>query len=175
MPSCLFLSHSATREAWVNPNVVLNDSFFLFTSSGMHCACRHQTAHKLKSHIYTAPNTLTLHLKRFRPECTKLSGCISFPADLDLAPYMSPDSPDLQLPILTNAECDEDLSYKLYAVLLQHSSQLDTGGYCTYIIDSSGWLRQLVRTCFALLLHTVTNSTRACLSQACLYLMLNYA
>lgn len=111
----------------------------------MHCECSHQTAHKLKSHIYTAPNTLTLHLQRFRPDCPKGSGYISFPADLDLAPYMSPDSPDLQL--MTNAECDQDLSYKLYAVLAQHSSQFDGEGYHTFVIDSGGWLRQMFPTC----------------------------
>jgi len=121
---------------------------------------RKQTAHK-SLHIHTAPNTLTLHLKRFRPDFVKLTGHIAFPLTLNLAPFLSPDSPE-QAP--QSAFCQEPaacsdqqpafpqkaasfaqkglafreqrVTYRLIGVLVHKGSWSSAGHYFSYVLDS---------------------------------------
>ncbi|KAL0052000.1 hypothetical protein WJX82_006322 [Trebouxia sp. C0006] len=127
---------------------------------------RKQTAHK-SLHIHTAPNTLTLHLKRFRPDFVKLTGHIAFPLTLNLTPFLSPDSPE-QAP--QSAFCQEPaacphqqpafsqraagfaqkgpafreqrVTYRLIGVLVHKGSWSSAGHYFSYVLDSDGqwWL-----------------------------------
>ena len=92
--------------------------------------CRKQRAHK-SLHIHTGPNTLTLHLKRFRPDFIKLTGHIAFPLKLDLSPYLSPDSPDLP-PQTTGRR----VMYRLIAVLIHTGAWSCAGHYFAYVLDS---------------------------------------
>ena len=121
---------------------------------------RKQTAHK-SLHIHTAPNTLTLHLKRFRPDFVKLTGHIAFPLTLNLTPFLSPDSPE-QAP--QSAFCQEPaacphqqpafsqraagfaqkgpafreqrVTYRLIGVLVHKGSWSSAGHYFSYVLDS---------------------------------------
>lgn len=70
---------------FIKPEVLSGDNAY-------HCdwCNRKQTAHK-SLHIHMPPNTLTIHLKRFRPDFVKLTGHIAFPLHLNLAPFLSPD------------------------------------------------------------------------------------
>lgn len=94
--------------------------------------CRKQLAHK-SLHIHTAPNTLILHLKRFRPDFVKLTGHIAFPLKLDLAPYLSPDSPDMQHKPVANGR---SLLYRLTGVLVHTGAWSSAGHYFAYVLDA---------------------------------------
>ncbi|KAL0027120.1 hypothetical protein WJX79_007555 [Trebouxia sp. C0005] len=127
---------------------------------------RKQTAHK-SLHIHTAPNTLTLHLKRFRPDFIKLTGHIAFPLTLNLAPFLSPDSPEQaphsaksqepaacphQQPAFPpratgfaqkgHAFSAQRVTYRLIGVLVHKGSWSSAGHYFSYVLDSEGqwWL-----------------------------------
>lgn len=96
--------------------------------------CRNQTAHK-SIHIHTAPNTLTLHLKRFRPDFIKLTGHMSFQTCLNLAPFLSPDSPDLpSAPALPDGK--KSVAYKLIGVLVHQGNWSSAGHYYSYVLDA---------------------------------------
>lgn len=98
--------------------------------------CRNQTAHK-SLHIHTAPNTLTLHLKRFRPDFIKLTGHMTFQTCLNLAPFLSPDSPDLpSAPALPNGK--KSVAYKLIGVLVHQGNWSSAGHYYAYVLDACG-------------------------------------
>jgi len=121
---------------------------------------RKQTAHK-SLHIHTAPNTLTLHLKRFRPDFVKLTGHIAFPLTLNLAPFLSPDSPEQaphsafcqepaacphQQPAFPqkatgfaqngHAFAEQRVTYRLIGVLVHKGSWSSAGHYFSYVLDS---------------------------------------
>lgn len=129
-------------------------------SHGVVCLGRKQTAHK-SLHIHTAPNTLTLHLKRFRPDFIKLTGHIAFPLTLNLAPFLSPDSPEQaphsaksqepaacphQQPAFPpratgfaqkgHAFSAQRVTYRLIGVLVHKGSWSSAGHYFSYVLDS---------------------------------------
>lgn len=126
--------------------------------------CRKQTAHK-SLHIHTAPNTLTLHLKRFRPDFVKLTGHIAFPLQLNLAPFLSPDSPDGpegQPPFQRQQhafpqqeaafqpqqpDCSQRrVSYRLIGVLVHTGSWSSAGHYFSCVLDSGELFSVLKQT-----------------------------
>lgn len=131
---------------------------------------RKQTAHN-SLHIHTAPNTLTLHLKRFRPDFVKLTGHIAFPLTLNLAPFLSPDSPEQaphsafsqepatcphQQPAFPHratgfaqkghAFSEQRVTYRLIGVLVHKGSWSSAGHYFSYVLDS-GELPPLLLRC----------------------------
>ncbi|DBA87946.1 TPA: Ubiquitin carboxyl-terminal hydrolase 24, variant 2 [Trebouxia sp. C0004] len=146
---------------FVQPEVMSGENAY-------HCdwCQRKQTAHK-SLHIHTAPNTLTLHLKRFRPDFVKLTGHIAFPLTLNLAPFLSPDSPEKaphsafcqepaacphQQPAFPqratgfaqkgHAFSEQRVTYRLIGVLVHKGSWSSAGHYFSYVLDSAGqwWL-----------------------------------
>jgi len=78
--------------------------------------------------IFSPPATLTLHLKRFQQTlsgCKKLNKHVSFPFELDLAPFCS--STSLAMPSVNINS--NNINYSLYGVV-EHSGGL-TGGHYT--------------------------------------------
>ncbi len=147
---------------------------------------RKQTAHK-SLHIYTAPNTLTLHLKRFRPDFVKLTGHIAFPLTLNLAPFLSPDSPELipnstfcqepaayphQQPAFHqratgfaqkgHAFREQRVTYRLIGVLVHKGSWSSAGHYFSYVLDSGEIPPVLVDVVKAILAAFLAIITASC-------------
>ena len=144
------------------------------------CVFRKQTAHK-SLHIHTAPNTLTLHLKRFRPDFVKLTGHIAFPLTLNLAPFLSPDSPEAQPapafpqgqaafrqqgPALAQkgpAFSQPNMTYRLIGVLVHKGSWSSAGHYFSYVLDSGELLLQTaLRTDMLLSMHLSVHTCECC-------------
>lgn len=82
-------------------------------------------------HIFCPPAILTLHFKRFQQTlsgCRKINKDITFPLELDLAPFCS--STSVATP--TIAPGHHSLMYRLYGVV-EHSGRLSGGHYTAFV------------------------------------------
>merc|ERR1719414_2219247 len=85
--------------------------------------------------IFSPPAILTIHLKRFQQTlsgCKKLNKHVSFPLELDLAPFCSATS--LAMPSVDIS--NKSIKYRLYGVV-EHSGGLSGGHYTACVRASS--------------------------------------
>jgi ubiquitin C-terminal hydrolase len=117
-------------------------------------ACRKKVIASKRLNVRTAPNSLTIHLKRF-DGMRKDRSAVRYPAVLDLAPYMVPATPPSRgkeprkVPnsVATAAgvaagaaivEFGQALLYDLVAVLVHDGGGTRSGHYFSYVKGSNG-------------------------------------
>lgn len=96
-----------------------------------HCRIPQQGTVQLR--LWTLPDILIIHLKRFRQVAQhrhKLSTLVRFPLrGLDMAPHLAPGGGRWQHPLRPPRSCPPDALYDLYAVCNHHGSM--QGGHYT--------------------------------------------
>uniref|UniRef100_G1MVR0 ubiquitinyl hydrolase 1 n=1 Tax=Meleagris gallopavo TaxID=9103 RepID=G1MVR0_MELGA len=101
-----------------------------------HCRVLQQGTVQLR--LWTLPDILIIHLKRFRQVAQrrhKLSTLVRFPLrGLDMAPHLAPGGDDGSTPAPTRS-CPPDALYDLYAVCNHHGS-MQGGHYTAYCCNS---------------------------------------
>ncbi|KAG1458479.1 hypothetical protein G6F56_006393 [Rhizopus delemar] len=104
-------------------------------SNGYNCgSCKNKVIATKKMTVEELPKRLVIHLKRFafdlkRCAMRKVHNHVSFPAKLNMAPYLSPEM------------LVQSAVYKLYGVLVHEGSSCDSGHYYAYVKAPSGnWL-----------------------------------
>ncbi|XP_021270309.1 ubiquitin carboxyl-terminal hydrolase 43 isoform X1 [Numida meleagris] len=102
-----------------------------------HCRVPQQGTVQLR--LWTLPDILIIHLKRFRQVAQrrhKLSTLVCFPLrGLDMAPHLAPGGGRWQHPLRPPRGCPPDALYDLYAVCNHHGS-MQGGHYTAYCCNS---------------------------------------
>ncbi|XP_015734999.2 ubiquitin carboxyl-terminal hydrolase 43 isoform X2 [Coturnix japonica] len=102
-----------------------------------HCRVPQQGTVQLR--LWTLPDILIIHLKRFRQVAQrrhKLSTLVRFPLrGLDMAPHLAPGGGRWQHPLRPPRSCPPDALYDLYAVCNHHGS-MQGGHYTAYCCNS---------------------------------------
>lgn len=89
-------------------------------------SCRKRVVASKRLSVRTAPNTLTIHLKRFNG-MKKDRTNVKYPARLDLSPYM-----------VKGMSCAKPVVYNLTAVLVHDGHGTRSGHYYSYVKGSNG-------------------------------------
>jgi ubiquitin carboxyl-terminal hydrolase 36/42 len=85
--------------------------------------------------ICRPPNVLNINLKRFNVFGQKIHKQLDFTETLNIAPFLTPGSPILELP---RSAC----TYRLYAVLVHSGYSTNSGHYYAFVKNSAGiWYR----------------------------------
>lgn len=88
------------------------------------CSC----SGKVKNRLWSCPNFMMVHFKRFDNDNNKISKTVTYPIDIELTKYIAKEK-----------ESKERYLYTLYAVNCHSGSTPDSGHYFSLIKNESNW------------------------------------